>query len=392
VSERPFSQVGLPLIVAHRGASAEEAENTLAAFELAVEVGAGAVEFDVRMTADGAAVVMHDPDVDRTTDGTGLVRSMSLAEIGRLRIRTEAGGSASIPTLREVLDLLSGRAAVDIEIKNIPGEADYDGEREAAVEAVHAALAERSFVGEVIVSSFNPLSIAASRALDPSIPTGLLTEHRVDARAALAFAADHGHQWILPFAGKVFEAGPTLSDDVHAAGMLLGTWITDDPKEAVTLLQVGVDAVATNDPRHVVPARAEVVAAFHDVLDEIEPAKAGLADVLPSTRLPGRPLNDAVEAYLSHLRRAVTLMAAWRCPEVESIWHQCSHGLDVGIDRAQRLQSMPEDPVGFEGLLGTVEQLLDPLDPFAAAEEGFRHLRRRPVNGLVRSEKHPLAP
>ncbi|HLB38901.1 MAG TPA: glycerophosphodiester phosphodiesterase [Actinomycetota bacterium] len=257
MSERPFSQVVLPLIVAHRGASAEEAENTLAAFEQAVEVGAGAVEFDVRMTADGHAVVMHDPDVDRTTEGAGLVRSMTLAEIERLRIRTSDGGAAGVPTLDAALALLSGRAAVDIEIKNIPGEPDYDAGREMAVEAVHAALTRCSFVGDVIVTSFNPLSIAASRALDPTVATGLLTEHRVDARAALAFAADQGHRWVLPFAGKVFEAGPTLADEVHGAGLLLGTWITDDLEEAVTLLQAGVDAVATNDPRRIVPALAK---------------------------------------------------------------------------------------------------------------------------------------
>ncbi len=248
----------MPLIVAHRGASVEEAENTLAAFDRAVEVGALAVEFDVRMTADGHAVVMHDAHVDRTTDGAGLVRSMTLREIGALRVRT-SGGEAGVPTLREALTLLSGRAAVDIEIKNIPGEPDFDGERELAVEAVHSALHDVGFVGEVIVSSFNPLSIAASRALDATVATGLLSEHRVEARAALMFAAQQGHRWVLPFTGRVVEAGPAFPGEVHDAGLLLGTWIVDDPAEAVALLRSGVDAVATNDPRSVVVAQREAL-------------------------------------------------------------------------------------------------------------------------------------
>jgi len=123
----------------------------------------------------------------------------------------------------------------------------------------------------------------------------------------------------------------------------------------------------------------EPYAAFQSVLEVIEPAKAGIADVLPSTRLPGRPLNDAVGEYRSRLERAAPTMPAWRCPEVDDEWRACAEGLAIGIDRATRLLAMDEDPAGFEGLLGTVEQLMDPLDPFAAAEERFRSLRRRPA-------------
>src|SRR5918992_2292030 len=99
------------MVVAHRGASVEEPENTIAAFEAAIDAGADAVEFDVRMTADGHPVVMHDPDVSRTTDGTGLVCEVTLEELRRL----------GVPTLEDALGCLSGRAAADIEIKNLPG-------------------------------------------------------------------------------------------------------------------------------------------------------------------------------------------------------------------------------------------------------------------------------
>jgi glycerophosphoryl diester phosphodiesterase len=257
VSERPFSQDASRLIVAHRGASVERPENTLAAFERAIKLGAHAVEFDVRITADGEAVVIHDAGVDRTTDGSGLVRDMTLAEIQALRITDADGGSLRVPTLRETLAALSGRAAVDVEIKNIPGEPDFDPERELAVEALLRVLDDVAFVGPVIVSSFDPLSIARSRALRPEVPTGLLTEYGVDADAALTYASAQGHPWVLPYAGKVREAGPGFPSAVHREGMLLGTWLTNDPAEAVALFASGVDAVATNDPRRIVAACAE---------------------------------------------------------------------------------------------------------------------------------------
>ena len=121
---------------------------------------------------------------------------------------------------------------------------------------------------------------------------------------------------------------------------------------------------------------AKRFAAFGAVLSEIEPAKAGVADVLPGTRLPGRPLRDAVAEYVERLGRAVAAMPAWRCPPLETEWVACDDGLVLALERGHRLLSMDQDPVGFEALLGTVEQLMDPLDPFVAAAERFRSLRR----------------
>jgi glycerophosphoryl diester phosphodiesterase len=257
VSERRFSQEGGRLVVAHRGDSAHEAENTIPAFGSAIAAGADVVEFDVRMTADDVAVVMHDPDVSRTTDGAGLVRDLRLAEIKRLRIRTADGGETEVPTLEEALTCLSGRAAADVEIKNIPGEPDFDGSRELAVEATLRALETVGFVGFALISSFNPMSIAHARGLSPDVPTGLLTTEDVEARVALGFAHEQGHGWVLPFTGAVLAAGPSLAQETHEFGMRLGTWITDDPVVAVELMRSGVDAVATNDPAAVVAARIE---------------------------------------------------------------------------------------------------------------------------------------
>lgn len=257
MSESSFSQGGRPLVVAHRGASSSEPENTAAAFEAAIVAGADAVELDVRMAADGIAVVMHDADVSRTTNGRGLVRDLTSEQIRRLRIPTADGGGAEVPTLEDTLAACSGRVGVDLEIKNVPGEPDFEPDRQRAVEAALNAIDHVAFSGMVLLSSFNPLSIARSRVLSPDVPTGLLTDHRVDARAALGFAHEEGHAWVLPFLDRVDEAGSTLADDAHDMGMRVGTWLTDAPAVAVALMRSGLDAVATNDPAAIVAARAE---------------------------------------------------------------------------------------------------------------------------------------
>jgi glycerophosphoryl diester phosphodiesterase len=261
MSERPFSQALLPLIVAHRGAPTERPENTLVAFEAALDGGAAAVEFDVRVTADGHAVVIHDAALDRTTDGSGLVREHTLADVLAVRIEGADGRSYTVPTLHETLALVSGRGAVDIEIKNVPGDPDFDPDDEVAVALVHRALDDVAFVGDVIVSSFNPRSITASRELRPELPTGLLTDVGVDAAAALHFASEQGFAWVLPFADRVVEQGDRFADAVHDASLLLGTWIVDEGERARALLAAGADAVATNLPRAIVAACRDLLPA-----------------------------------------------------------------------------------------------------------------------------------
>ena len=124
-------------------------------------------------------------------------------------------------------------------------------------------------------------------------------------------------------------------------------------------------------PEELVPAHA----AFEAVLDELEPGKSGLADVLPGTRMPGRPLHDALAEYARRLDAAAPLMPAWRAPAVEAEWVACRDGLAIARARATTAIDAV-DPPGFEALLGLVSSLMDPLDPFADAEERFRRLRR----------------
>jgi glycerophosphoryl diester phosphodiesterase len=163
VTRRPFADDAFPIVVAHRGASSTHPENTLPAFEAAIELGAPAIELDVRLTADGHAVVMHDPDVSRTTGGRGLVHELTVDQLRRL----DAGAPerpARVPLLAEVLDLASGRAAVAIEIKNLPGDPAFVPDEEPSVAAALAELERTAFEGPVLILSFNPRSIAAARS------------------------------------------------------------------------------------------------------------------------------------------------------------------------------------------------------------------------------------
>ena len=132
-----------PLRIAHRGASGRglAPENTLAAFEKALDIGVDMLEIDVRVTGDGQLIVLHDPSLDRTTDCAGIVREMGLEEIRQ----ADAGDGERVPILREVFDLARHRAPILLEIKS-----DFIAER------VVQAIAEAEFTEQVVVQSFNP--------------------------------------------------------------------------------------------------------------------------------------------------------------------------------------------------------------------------------------------
>jgi glycerophosphoryl diester phosphodiesterase len=244
-----------PLVVAHRGASVSHPENTLAAFEGAVEAGADIVELDVRLTADNVAVILHDLDVSATTDGSGFVHALTVGQVKRLDASRGQGSRVEVPTLREALELLSGRAGINIEIKNLPGEPSFDSPREAAVHEVVSLLHETRFEGSVLVSSFNWLSIEKAQDLDPSISTGFLTIAAIDPWASLVYARSRRHAFVLPQAPALFEAGKEFVEAAHDDGIQVGTWTVDDTEAIDRLFAMGVDAIATNDPAGAVPIR-----------------------------------------------------------------------------------------------------------------------------------------
>jgi len=247
MAEHTFNPDGFPVVVAHRGASSTHPENTLASFRAALDLGAPIVELDVRLSADGVPVVIHDPDVSRTTDGSGWVHELTLEGLRRLNAGTP-DRPQGIPTLREVLDAVSGRGGVAVEIKNIPGEPAYDDEREGIVEAALAEVEVSRFQGPVLVISFNPRSIAASKRIASHVATGFLFTAAVDPDAALAHVLDAGHEFAFPGHRALLPAGAGFVSRAHDAGVRVGTWTVDDRETFGLLLGWNVDAVASNDP------------------------------------------------------------------------------------------------------------------------------------------------
>jgi glycerophosphoryl diester phosphodiesterase len=220
---------------AHRGASAEAPENTLAAFRRALEVGADGIELDVHLAADGVPVVIHDATVERTTDAVGLVadwRADELATVDAGRWFAPAFAGEGVPTLAEVLKLVAGRLRVNVEIKA------------AAVVPALLALLPRFPETEVILSCFDRAVTAQLRRADPHLPLAVLAEgpswHRLIPEAvALRASALHLH------AGMVTRP---LMGAARAAGLPVYVWTVDDAGEARTLIRAGVSGLFSNDP------------------------------------------------------------------------------------------------------------------------------------------------
>jgi glycerophosphoryl diester phosphodiesterase len=244
-----------PIVVAHRGASSTFPENTLSAFAGAVDAGADMIELDVRCTLDNGLVVRHDSHVPLAAGGSANVHELTLDDLRRNDADAGHDERARIPTLAEVLPELSGRIGLDIEIKNLPGDPGYDGDREQAVEQVVRLLDDLRFDGPVLITSFNPDSIRRARELAPHLATGFLRPKDAGLSSALRAATEHGHRFVLPQADAVEAGGEAFTRECHDAGVLVGTWTVDDPDRIGRLFSMGVDAVATNDPAAALPAR-----------------------------------------------------------------------------------------------------------------------------------------
>ena len=153
-----------------------------------------------------------------------------------------------MPTLADVLERLSGRAGVAIEIKNIPGSRASKPTGEPLVAVTHAEIERRGFDGPVLVISFNPRSIEASRSIAPDVPTGFLTTELVPTAGRARVRRQEGHEMVLP--GDVLAslaAGDAFVEEAHAAGLRVGTWTVDDPDDACgRSLRSGV---STRSPR-----------------------------------------------------------------------------------------------------------------------------------------------
>lgn len=114
---------------------------------------------------------------------------------------------------------------------------------------------------------------------------------------------------------------------------------------------------------------------FRGVVSRIERGKSALTEAVPTTRLPGRPIGEVLLEFEDELREALREMPSWRADEVEDVWHRCVDALEAALSLADRLRIEGPAPAGFESLIGTIGELLDPLEAFQDAADRFRELR-----------------
>lgn len=219
------------LVLGHRGASAVERENSVAAFRRAVAQGADGVELDVRRTADGTLAVHHD---ETLPDGRRLV------ELGRADL------AGQVDELPAVLDACAPLGVVNVEIKNWPEDGDYEPE-ESLADSVVELLEARGDLddGRILVSGFHIGTIDRVQALAPSLATGWLLGVFEDPAPLIEKAASRGHVAVHPHHLFVDERFVTLA---HAAELKVNAWTCDDPARIRELAELGVDAVITNTP------------------------------------------------------------------------------------------------------------------------------------------------
>lgn len=221
-----------PLIIGHRGASAEAPENTLAAFGLAAEQGAQGIEFDVRLSADGNVVVMHDATVDRTTGGSGTVSRMTTEALQAL----DAGLGQPVPTLDDVFQTFGPSLLYNVELK---GCGLWSRGLE---EAVADRIAAYHLENQVVVSSFNPLCVRRARsALSKTTMVALVWAYGPRWLSHLPVQAEADH----PHYSKVDEAYISWA---RRQGLRVHVWTVDEPSEAQRLARLGVQAIVTNEP------------------------------------------------------------------------------------------------------------------------------------------------
>jgi glycerophosphoryl diester phosphodiesterase len=220
-----------PLIIAHRGASAETPENTLAAFRRALALGVDGIELDVHVTRDGIPVVFHDDDLRRLTGTRGRIGQKSWAELKRLRV----AGTERIPRLVDVLRLTRQRVLVQIEIKaGVP------------VAPVIAAVKSTRAAGPVMLASFDAKTVSEAARLAPTIPRMLISEARKTPAALLrqlttCQAAGVSVNWRrIPSAAWV----RSFLDRGHT----VWCWTVNDATAARRLADWGVDALVGDDP------------------------------------------------------------------------------------------------------------------------------------------------
>ncbi|MGQ9469479.1 MAG: glycerophosphodiester phosphodiesterase [Nitrososphaerales archaeon] len=218
----------MTLIIAHRGASAYEPENTLRAIKRALELNADMTEVDVRLSKDNHVIVIHDESVDRTTNRKGYVKNFTLEELKKL----DAGKGERIPTLQEVIDAVRKKAILVIEIKVLNIE-----------DSVVKIIEKEGIEKEVVITSFYHPILRRIKELNSKINTGVIFKCHPVKSAELALNAH---------ANSLFPEHKYISKEMvkeaHKYDLKIYPWTIDDLDRANRLIEMGIDGIVTNKP------------------------------------------------------------------------------------------------------------------------------------------------
>jgi glycerophosphoryl diester phosphodiesterase len=239
-----FNELPSPLILCHRGAKNYAPENTLAAFKIALELGADGFELDTQLTSDSHVVVFHDKTVDCVTNGHGKLSKLSLAELREL----DAGSSFSekfrgekIPTLDEVFENIGKAAIINVELKNFSTPFDN------LTEKVCELICRHEMQKNVVFSSFLPWNLKKAARILPEIPRGLLTIKGKWGVWGRSFGFNFGNYDALhPYLGDVTAQ---QVQRVHKLKRKINVWVVNKEDDLRRLFNWGVDGILTDEPQ-----------------------------------------------------------------------------------------------------------------------------------------------
>ena len=230
------------LNIAHRGFRSRYPENTMLAFKKAVEAGCDGIEFDVHLSKDGEAVIIHDETVDRTTDGTGLVGQKTYRELKALNAakpHPETVDFAPIPSLREYFEYMAEQPDIISNIELKTGVFVYEG----IEEVVYRLMKEYGLIDRCIVSSFNHESVLRMKQIDSAVVCGLLVDSW-QIRPEL-YVRELGIECYHPSA---YSVTPKLVAALHNAGVRINPWFGSIQCDYRQLIEMGVDSLITDYP------------------------------------------------------------------------------------------------------------------------------------------------
>jgi len=218
----------LVTVVGHRGAAGLEPENTILSFKRALELGVDNVELDVHLTKDKELVVIHDSTVNRTTNGQGYVGNITLEAIKMF----DAGKGEQVPTLQEIIDVVKGKAVLQIELKGL-------GVEESVVKTVE----ENKIIDDVILTSFRHYMVKRAKSLNQKMKTGVI--FLCLPLDAPRMAIDAGANQLNANLNYIDEH---LVEDAHRHGLKISAWTANEPEQMRRLLVLGVDAIVSDRP------------------------------------------------------------------------------------------------------------------------------------------------